>query len=231
MSSTTPTHDSAHRSTQVAGHAAHEVNPPTPRWVNRVARAAVITPPGFLAIVILLDLITPGYDPISRFASELSLGPFGWIMIANFIGLGVVVLALAVALGRTIGNRVSGWVATGGFALMGTAFVVAGVCVTDPTKLLHDAHTWHGMVHAFTAVVIFFISTPIAGLAMARQVRHRRGFALYCALAAVGTPALLIGTFVSGNLVGLAERIVIAYLLAWLTVVAHQLHRGVLAGH
>jgi hypothetical membrane protein len=76
------------------------------------------------------------------------------------------------------------------------------------------------------AVVIFFIATPIAGLAAARRLRHRRRFARYSALTAVLTPALLVVTFVSGSLLGLAERIVIAVVLAWLTTLAVQLHRG-----
>src|SRR5262249_33906234 len=120
----------------------------------------------------------------------------------------------------------SGWVATVAVGLIGAAFVTAGVCVTDPARLVSGTHTWHGMVHAFMAVVIFFIATPIAALATARGLRNRRRLARYSALPAVGTPALLVVTFVSGSLLGPAERIVIAVVLAWLTSLAVQLHRG-----
>jgi hypothetical membrane protein len=198
-------------------------------WVRRVASAGIAAPAGFFTIMMVLGLVTPGYDWIARYGSELSLGRLGWVMIANFIALGVVEIALAVALGRTVANRASGWVATGAVGLIGAAFVVAGVCVTDPAKLVNGAHSWHGIVHAFMAVVIFFIATPIAGLAMAWRVRRQRRFAIYCALTALATPALLVATFVSGNLLGLAERIVIAFVLTWLTVVARELHRGALA--
>lgn len=183
-------------------------------------------PAGFFAVMTLLGLITPGYDSLARYGSELSLGPLGWVMIVNFIALGMVELAMAVALGRTITGRFSGWVATGAIALTGAAFVVAGVCVTDPAQLVSGAHTTHGIVHAFMAVVIFFLATPIAGLAMACRFRHQRGFAGYCLLTAVGTPALLVGTFVSGDLIGLTERVVIAFVMVWLTVLALRLHRG-----
>jgi hypothetical membrane protein len=228
MSSTTPTHASGEPATQMrTGH----FSPTTPtRWVRRVALAGIVAPAGFFTIMMVLGLVTPGYDWIARYGSELSLGRLGWVMIANFIALGVVEVALAAALGRTIGDRASGWVATGAVGLIGAAFVVAGVCVTDPAKLVNGAHSWHGIVHAFTAVVIFFIATPIAGLAMAWRVRRQRRFAIYCALTALATPALLVATFVSGNLLGLAERIVIAFVLTWLTVVARELHRGALAG-
>jgi hypothetical protein len=176
----------------------------------------------------LLGFVTPGYDWVARYGSELSLGRLGWIMIANFVALGVVELALAVALGRSLGDRVSGWVAAGAVGVIGAAFVVAGVCVTDPATLVGGTHTWHGFVHGLMAAVIFFIGTPVAGLAMARRARRHRGFAVYCAVTALATPALLVATFMSGNLVGLAERIVIAFVLAWLTVLARELRTGVL---
>jgi hypothetical membrane protein len=198
------------------------------RWVRRVALAGIIAPATFFTIMMVLGLVTPGYDWVARYGSELSLGRLGWIMIINFIALGMVEVALAGALGRTVGNRVSGWVATGAVGLIGAAFVVAGVCVTDPAKLVNGAHSWHGIVHAFMAVVIFFIATPVAALAMARRMRRHRRFAIYCAVTSVATPALLVATFVSGNLLGLAERIVIAFVLTWLTILAAEVHRGTL---
>jgi hypothetical membrane protein len=199
------------------------------RWTSRVALAGMVAPAGFFAVMMVLGLVTPGYDWVSRYGSELSTGPLGWIMIANFIALGVVELTLAAALGRTIGDRASGWVATAAVGLLGAAFVVAGVCVTDPARLVADARTWHGVVHALMAVVIFFIATPVAGLAMARRCRGQRRFARYCALTAVATPALLVATCSSGRLLGLTERVVIAVVLAWLTTLALRLRRGNLA--
>ena len=82
------------------------------------------------------------------------------------------------------------------------------------------------MIHAFMAVVIFFLATPIAAFAMARRCRTRRRFARYCLLVGAGTPVLLVGTFVSGDLVGLTERIVIAFVMVWLSVLAVRLRRG-----
>ena len=157
-------------------------------WARRVALAGMVAPAGFFTVMMVLGLVTPGYDWVARYGSELSLGRLGAIMIANFIALGVAELALAAALGAAIGDRVSGRVAT--------------------------------------AAVIFFLATPIAALAMARRCRGQRGFARYCALTAVVTPALLIATFVSGSLLGLTERVVITVVLAWLTTLALQLRRG-----
>lgn len=200
-----------------------------PAWTSRVALAGAAIPAGFFTMMTVLGQVTPGYDWVARYGSELSLGPLGWIMIANFIVLGVTELALAAALGRAAGDQVSGRVAAAAIGLLGAAFVTAGACVTDPARLVTGAHTWHGVVHALMAVVIFFIATPVAALAAARRFRRQRGFAAYSALTAAGTPALLVATFVSGHLLGLTERIVIAFALAWLTTLALRLYRGNLA--
>jgi hypothetical membrane protein len=198
----------------------------SPPWVDRVAQAAVAAPIVFFTVMMVLGFVTPGYNWVARYGSELSLGPLGGVMIANFIILGLVELALAAAFVRTIASSVWGVVVAGAVGLLGAAFFVAGVCVTDPAKLITGAHTWHGIVHALMAVVIFFIATPIAALALAVGFRRQKGFAAYCLLTAVATPALLVVTFSSGDLLGLAERIVIAVVLAWLTVVALRLQRG-----
>src|SRR5262245_25115303 len=134
MSSAIPTHG---RDAGVSQPHAVQVDQPgkVTGWVGRVALAGILAPISFFAIMMVLGLVTPDYDWIARYGSELSLGRFGWIMIANFIALGVVEIALAAALGRTVGNRVSGWVATGALGLLGAAFVVAGICVTDPATL------------------------------------------------------------------------------------------------
>jgi len=195
-------------------------------WIRRTTLAGTVAPAGFFAVMMILGLVTPGYNWLARYGSELSLGPLGWIMITNFIALGVVELALAAVLGRTAGGRVSGWVATAAVGVIGAAFVVAGICVTDPATLTSGAHTWHGVIHALMAVVIFFIGTPIAGLATALRFRAERRFALYCLLIALATPALLVATFSSGSLLGLMERIVIAVILAWLTSLAVRLRRA-----
>jgi hypothetical membrane protein len=185
----------------------------------------MVAPAGFFAVMMILGFVTPGYNWLARYGSELSLGPLGGIMIASFIALGLIELALAIALARALGDRASGWVTAGAVGLLGAAFVVAGVCVTDPATLVGGAHTWHGVVHALMAVVIFFIASPIAGLAASLRFRRHLGFACYCLGTAVATPALLVLTFVSGSLLGLAERLVIAVLFAWLTALASGLYR------
>ncbi len=195
------------------------------RWASPAAWAAIGAPAGFFTVMTVLGLVRSGYDWVARYASELSIGHLGWIMIANFITFGVAELALAAVLARTITQQVSGRVAAAAAAVTGAAFVVLGICVTDPARLVTGAHTVHGTIHELMAVVVFFLATPAGALATARRFRGQRGYARYCIATAVATPLLLIATFASGPLLGLTERITIAVIMAWLTSLAVQAHR------
>lgn len=202
--------------------------PQAPRLRRRVAVSGIAAPAVFYTVMTLLGQVTPGYNALARYGSELSLGRLGWIMITNFIVLGIVEITVGVAAARALGDRWSGRLAAAAVGVVGAAFLVAGVCVTD-SSLVHT-HTWHGMVHALMAAVIFFLAVPTAGIATAWRMRARRPFAIASAVTAVASPALLVAMFSSGHLLGLTERVLIAVVLAWLTAFAAQLHHGDPAG-
>ena len=191
--------------------------------LRALAHIPMAAPSVFFAIMLGLGAVTPGYDAISRMGSELSLGAFGWIMIANFLCFGMVELAFAVAMWRAIGPAFSGRLAAAMVLLAGIAFLDAGVFITDPAGAPVTAH---GVLHVLAAVTLFFFAFPIGGLAMAWRFRRQRVFAVYSALTAIATPLLLIATFTSGNEMGLMERVLIGVDLAWLTVLAYRLKRA-----
>ena len=55
----------------------------------------MIAPVLFVAVFTIEGSLRVGYDPISSYVSELSLGPRGWIQIANFVVFGALVLVFA----------------------------------------------------------------------------------------------------------------------------------------
>jgi Protein of unknown function (DUF998) len=201
--------------------------PPPPRAANRLARAtalaAVVAPATFYTVMIVLGQVTSGYDALNRFGSELSFGPLGWIMIANFIVLGLAEVAFAVGLQRVVGTRRSGRLGTIMVGAAGAALLVAGVFVTDPAGTLVSVH---GALHLGAALVLFLVTLPTAGLAFAYRFRDHRGFALCSALVGVGTPVLFIATFTSGQPVGLMERSLIGLDFLWLAILALLVFRG-----
>lgn len=191
--------------------------------VGVAGRVGTITPPLFYAVVLVLGQVTPNYNPVSRFASELSLGSLGWIMIANFIMLGAAVVVLSAGLWRATGSQLSGRAGAVLVGIAGLAFLDAGVFVTDRQN---TPVTTHGVLHVLAALVLFFFAFPAASGALARRYRNLRRFCRYSLATAVLTPVLFIVTFLSGGFLGLSERILIGMDLAWLTVVGILLSRG-----
>ena len=182
-----------------------------------MAKLAIAAPPIFFTVMTVLGFVTPGYNTLARMGSELSLAPLGWVMIANFIALGLTEVAFGVSLFRVIGASWSGRLGAAMVTLVGIAFVDAGVFITDPAG---GPVTTHGVLHVLAAVTIFFIATPIGAAAIAWRFRSIPRYAIYSALTAIASPLLLVATFLSGDLMGLVERVVIAVALAWLTALA-----------
>jgi hypothetical membrane protein len=193
---------------------------PAQRRLSRPALAAGLTGPVvFYVVLLILGQVTPGYDAISRFGSELSIGRLGWIMTANFIFLGLCEIAFAAGLRRVIGPARSGRLAAAMVGVAGAAFLVLGIFVTD---LQGKVMTTHGTLHSGAALVLFFVAFPIAGLAIGKRFNRERGFALFSRVTAIATPLLFIATLLSGDLLGLTQRILLGLDLIWLTVLAVQ---------
>lgn len=189
-----------------------------------IAQLAVAAPPIFFVVMLALGAITPGYNALRQMGSELSLAPLGWVMIANFIGLGLTEIAFGVSLFRLIGPAWSGRLGATMVTLIGLAFLDAGVFVTDPPGA---AVTTHGVLHVLAAVTLFFITIPIGAAAIAWRCRSDRRYAIYSALTAVASPLLLVATFLSGDLEGLTERVLIGLALVWLSILALRASGGV----
>ena len=190
---------------------------PAQRRLSRPALAAGLTGPVvFYVVLLILGQVTPGYDAISRFGSELSIGRLGWIMTANFLFLGLCEIAFAAGLHAVIGPARSGRLAARMVGVAGAAFVVLGIFVTD---LQGTVMTAHGALHSGAALVLF-LAFPAAGLAIGKRFRRERGFALFSRVTAIASPVLFIATFLSGDVLGLMQRILLGLVFIWLTMLA-----------
>ena len=59
------------------------------------AWAGMLAPILFVSGFTIAGWLRQGYNPLSTYVSELSLGPRGWIQIANFIILGLLMLVFS----------------------------------------------------------------------------------------------------------------------------------------
>jgi hypothetical protein len=67
--------------------------------------AGIIAPALFVTVFMIEGWIRPGYEPLNTFVSALSLGPRGWIQIANFISFGALFLAFTRAVAAEFQSR------------------------------------------------------------------------------------------------------------------------------
>lgn len=125
-------------------------------------RIFLIGPVLFTATVITLTVLeydferSLGWDPITAvtldWPSGLSLGPYGWWMIAAFFLSGLILF--------NFGLRLFSDLVPGAASRIGSAFLAAsGLCLaglvfkTDPTYRSYPL-TWHGFLHDFFFVLL-----------------------------------------------------------------------------
>lgn len=73
-----------------------------------------------------------GFDPVRHPLSMLSNGPLGWLQITNFVVAGVLALAGAAGLRRTLRGTPGGTGLPRLFLVYGLGLIAGGIFVTDP---------------------------------------------------------------------------------------------------
>jgi hypothetical protein len=203
----------------------------------------IAVPVLFVGVVLGEGALRPDYASLHRFGSELALGPRGWVMIANFIATGLLVVGFAAGLRRTLAGRYGATAAPVLAALFGLCLIVGGVFVTDPKPgypegvVVPDAPTLHGAVHDANPVP-FYLTLIALVCVMARRFASEPGgrpWMWYSILTAVAVPVTFVlaaGSYDmesgSGSFHGLWQRINLVIGLGWIAAVAIRylrLHR------
>ena len=161
-----------------------------------------IAGPLFILVVLVQDYTRAGFDPRRHPLSMLGLGDLGWIQIANFTITGLLFIAAAVGLWRSLHPGPGG---TWGPILIGTygiGLVIAGIFVTEPAwgyppgAPADPPHVFglSSTLHNVGALVVFSSLTAACFVFARRFAAYGdRRWALYCAATGVVLPALLVG--------------------------------------
>lgn len=189
---------------------------------------AVVATPLFVALWAAQALTREGFRPTYHPMSLLSLGDQGWVQVANFVVVGLLLVGGGVALGRTLGDgRLARWIGVL-VVLMGSGLVVAGVFVTDAgagfpagSPAGAPVMSWHGAVHqlGFVMTQLAFIAAGIV-LAVRFARDHWPGWAGACVAALVA--AIVVAAF--GDPETLAIRLVVSSTIELGLVSAVALH-------
>jgi hypothetical protein len=168
---------------------------------------AVASPPIAVALVLLAQAMTPGYDPLQRTVSRLATPG---MPAAELVGMAMVLVALAcfaLALGLERGRTSARAV----LAVAGTAFVVAAAIHLDPAS--GSATSAHRVASG-----IAVLGLTVAPLALARD------YGVLCLVVGTAEAAMLAAAAVllatPFTAWGAWERAFLAIALTWMVLIA-----------
>jgi hypothetical membrane protein len=202
------------------------------------ALAGILGPIVFLVVLTLAGLVRPGYDPVTRYASDLAVGETSWLQTANFIVFGCLVILFAAGLRRGLGGGRALRVSATLLALTGIGLIIAGVFATD---LVGQPSTTHGTMH-FVASLLMFGTLNAVFFVIVVPLRHDErwaGYAHYSAITGIiagglclaSVAAALPATFnnyQAGPLAawtGLVQRALFVVAFGWIAMVGFRLLR------
>ena len=88
------------------------------------------------------------------FVSELSLGPFGWVQILNFVLTGTLMLAFGRGLAAHFSTGAASRAGPVLVQILGASLIVSGPFTTDPSAMFEQASI-SGVVHGVFGALVF----------------------------------------------------------------------------
>jgi hypothetical protein len=195
--------------------------------------------PFYLVVGLVQAFTRPGFDITRHDLSVLSNGALGWIQIANFLITGVLVVAGAAGIRRTLRSGPARMWGPLLIAVYGAGLIGAGFFTADPvagfppgTPASAVAVSWHGLLHLVCAAVGFLALISACAL-FARRFAWL-GERVWAAFSAAAGAAFLAGflalVFVQGDTPGtsggaaiLGFWVALALVWSWLSALSVRL--------
>lgn len=206
---------------------------PATRVTKSLLGYGVIAGPLYVAVSLAQAFTRDGFDLARHQWSMLANGDHGWIQVANFALTGLMTIAFAVGLGRSLRPGVGGTWASRLIGVYGVSLVAAGVFRADPA-LGFPAGTpdgpgtvsWHGMLH-FMAGGIGFTCLAIACFVIARRFSAdgRRGWSLATRSVGVIFLAGFAAVAAGGGAAAANVAFIIAVVIVWAWICAVAVNR------
>jgi hypothetical membrane protein len=175
----------------------------TERRTKSLIGYGILAPPLYVVVWLAQAATRDGFNPRQHAASLLANGEHGWIQIANFIVVGVMLLAAAIGIRRLgVGHRKVGVL----IGVFGAGMIGAGLFSADPA-------------YGFPA-----------GAAVGQPLAISVHAALHLAFGSIGFLALIIATFVAARQLARsgARLAAVASVVAGATFLAANLSGGAL---
>jgi hypothetical protein len=196
------------------------------RQASWAATLAIAGSAYFALAVAALHFLKPDLDPVSRMTSEYANGAYNFVMTSAFLAMGVGCLALVAALYREVPRRSLSAAGLVFFGLWAVGVLVAMIFPIDPGGV---PVTLAGTIHQTAGPATFLCAAVGVSLLSWRFGRDEQWQPLQpvalalSAVIALGFVATAYFFFTGTELAGLAQRVVLAAVVAWIVLVASKL--------
>jgi hypothetical membrane protein len=187
---------------------------------RRLLACGAVAGPVFILTVLVQDFTRPGFDPRIHLLSQLSLGPLGWVQVANFVLAGVLYLFGAIGLSRREHGHRGGTAAPVLLSLFGMFLILVGVFRTDPAHGFPPGApapqqpTVSGIIHSAGALPTFLcLGIAIVMLSRVHSARGDRGISSYLLISAIVFLFMFIGAMAIPTFTGPVLQL--AVLVGW----------------
>ena len=195
--------------------------------VNRTLGWIVLGSAVFSAVAItVLHVLQPDLNPFNRAISEYVYGSYGVLMTVTFFSQSLGSLALAAMVLRERLKLRRAWVGSILFILSAIGAAVAGVFPADPVSPYPQTST--GAIHAAAGLIRFLslsIALPLLSSVLGKAAPWQTVGKVLSMLATAFVITFLVSIFVFANfnMFGLGQRVFIATLLVWMSIVAYPM--------
>lgn len=192
--------------------------------------AGITAPLLFGLLVFVAGLLRPGYDHVADYISELGAGPNAWIMNADFMLTGLMLVAFALGLAKALRTGRSARIGPILVGIFGSGVFAAGIFSCDPgcpssggslSQQMHD-------LVSVTAFVAIMIAPIIVSGAMKQDQSWQsyRSYSLATGIAAIVFFVLFIAsTEAAPAYIGALQRLFVATPSLWIGVTALRLFK------
>lgn len=124
---------------------------------NITGWAGVLAPFIFVSVFTLEGWLRPGYNSTTEYVSALSLGPRGWIQVANFLVFGLLLFLFSRAVAVEIPSGKSSRAGLIILTILSICFFFSGPFVMDPAGTPLEKTTIHGLIHGILGAIAFLL--------------------------------------------------------------------------
>jgi hypothetical protein len=200
--------------------------------VRATAIIALVGVTYFTLAIVILHFLRPDHDPIRLPTSMYAVGPYGFLMTSAFLSMGLASFALVAGLYQGVSSSARSRI---GLGLLGAWAVGVLIAMTFPIDLPGAPRTISGTIHRTNGPLAFLCVTA-GTILVSRRFKHDAKWRS-CYRPALTLSAVMLAAFVGGGLsiaaetglAGLAQRIDLVALVAWMLMTAAHLRSVALA--